>query len=257
MTKQQEITIFPDANELFQFAAKDFSRRAAIEVRDKGQFTVVLSGGKTPELFFDALSSSDLYKENIPWADIHFFFGDERYVASDDRQSNYNTAYEHLFAKLPINPNNVFRIPTDLDSPATSANEYERILKNFSKANDCPRFDLVYLGLGTNAHTASLMPSSDIVRLYAEHERIDKDSKLVVSLYDTDSGMYRITLTPLALNNSSNIIFLVTGKNKQNAVYEVLTGNAEPLHYPAQLIHSIHGQTIWYLDAAAAGKLKI
>jgi 6-phosphogluconolactonase len=257
MTKNAEVAIFPDSHALFQFAAKDFSQRATVAVSKNGNFSVVLAGGKTPELFFDVLSSVAQYKENIPWDKIQFFFGDERYVPSNDSESNYHMAYEHLFSKLPINPKNVFRIPTDFKDPKSATHEYERILRTFSKNNDGPQFDLVYLGLGENGHTASLMPLSEIVKYYAENPLAAKNSNLVVSLYDSESEMYRISLTPSALNNGMDIIFLVTGANKKNAVSEVLNGNRDPLHYPAQLIHSIHGQTIWYLDAAAAGKLEI
>ncbi|MGB6976106.1 MAG: 6-phosphogluconolactonase [Gammaproteobacteria bacterium] len=259
MTKNKEITIFPSANDLFQFAANDFAHRAVAGVNDKGTFSVVLAGGNTPKLFFDTLTGVEYHKYSIPWCQIRFFFGDERYVPSDDAASNYRMAYEHLFSKVPVNPENVYRIPTEFKDPKEAAKDYEQTLRRafHIKDNTFPQFDLLYLGLGDNAHTASLMPLSDIVMHYLENPSSDKNNQLVTSLFVSKSNKYRITLTPNAINNAMDIIFLVTGANKATAVWEVLEGQTDPLHYPAQLIHSIHRKTIWYLDQAAAGKLRL
>jgi 6-phosphogluconolactonase len=259
MTKNKDITIFTNANDLFQFAAKDFSQRASAAVNDKGIFSVVLAGGNTPKLFFDTLTDIEYYKKNIPWQQIQFFFGDERYVPSDDAESNYYMAYEHLFSKVPVNPKNIYRIPTEFNDPKNAAKNYEQTLRRVFhiKDNAIPQFDLLYLGLGDNAHTASLMPLSDIVKYYAERSLSDKNNQLVASLFVSESNMYRITLTPNVINNAKDIIFLVTGSNKATAVWKVLEDQTDPLHNPAQLIHSVHGKTIWYLDQLAAKKLSI
>ena len=253
--KNTDIEIFSDANDLFQFAANDFCQRAVAAVKDKGKFSVVLSGGNTPKLFYDTLAGSDLYKNNIPWEKIYFYFGDERYVPPDNAESNYHMAYEHLFSKLPVNPENIFRIPTGFCIPDDAANEYARVLQAHSNTNNFVKFDLVYLGLGDNAHTASLMPGSVIVTDYINNSLAAYDNQLVAALYVAELGMHRITLTPAALNQGKDIIFLVTGAAKAHAVCEVLNGKTDALHYPAQLIHSLHGKTIWYLDKAAAAEL--
>ena len=99
MTKNIDINIFANSKDLFEFAAKDFSQRAIATVKKKGMFSVVLAGGNTPKLFFDAVTS-EYYKKNIPWQQIQFFFGDERYVSSNDVNNNYHMAYEHLFSKV-------------------------------------------------------------------------------------------------------------------------------------------------------------
>ncbi len=253
-----EITIFPSANDLFQFAANDFSQRALNAVKDKGVFSVVLAGGNTPKLFFDILASDKYHKDSIPWYQIRFFFGDERYVSSENKESNYHMAYEHLFSKVPINQENVYRIPTEFDNPKNAAKEYERILREaFNiKNNAFPQFDLLYLGLGDNAHTASLMPFSEPVLHYTKNQLSDKNHQLVTSLFVPQDNIYRISLTPSAINNGGEIIFLVTGANKATAVSEVLEGQTNPLQYPAQLIHSLNNKTIWYLDQTAAKKLR-
>lgn len=254
MTNNQEVKIFATPTELCQFAAKDFSRRAIAAVADKGAFSVVLSGGNTPKLFFDTLTKE---KSKIPWGEIHFFFGDERYVPMNDIESNYHMAVEHLFSKVPVNPENIYRIPTEFNDPNDAAKKYEKTIRKVFhiRDNDPPQFDLVYLGLGVNAHTASLMPFSDIVRYYAKNPSPDEDDSLVSALFASEINMHRITLTPTAINHAEAIIFLVTGKTKANAVADVFGDKINPILYPAQLIESVNGKTIWYLDKAAAVKI--
>jgi len=259
LIKNNEIRIFPGSADLFQFAANDFKQRAISAVKQKGIFSVVLAGGNTPKLFFDVLTEAADYKKNIPWRLIQFFFGDERYFPSDNIKSNYHMAYEHLFSKVPINPDNIYRIPTEFSDPKDAAKDYEQTLRKVFHIQDnaFPQFDLLYLGLGDNAHTASLMPFSDAVKHYAENSLSYTNNQLVTSLFDTESNMYRITLTPIAINNGLNIIFIVTGANKATAVWEVLEGQIDPLHYPAQLIHCVDRKTIWYLDQAASARLSM
>ncbi|MDP1575082.1 MAG: 6-phosphogluconolactonase [Coxiellaceae bacterium] len=240
--KNNILTIFLTENNLFQFAANDFSKRAITAINNKGVFSVALSGGNTPKLFFDALANNEQHKKNIPWEKIKFFFGDERYVAADSIDSNYHTAMLYLFSKVAVNPNNIYRIPTDFEDPKEAAKAYEDTLKKNGP------IDLIYLGLGDDAHTASLMPFSEVVK------NISPDT-LVESLFVKKLNMSRITLTPAAINHCEAIIFLVTGDNKAAAVKNVLQGVTDPQQYPAQLIHCEKGKTIWYLDQAAAKTL--
>lgn len=243
------IKIFANPNELSEFAANDFANRAITAIQEKGTFSVVLAGGNTPILFFDCLTR--LQQKVIPWKKIRFFFGDERYVAKQDARNNYHMAYEHLFAKVSIDPNNIFRIPTECANPNDAAFEYSNTLRKIF-GNAYPSFDLTYLGLGEDAHTASLMPLSDLVK---RATKTAHEMDFAAALFVSDLKMYRITLTPDAINHSQNIIFFVTGANKAKAVREVLESPSNPILYPAQLIHSLHGQTIWYLDQEAAEEL--
>jgi 6-phosphogluconolactonase len=257
LTRNNKVTIFHNAQDLFQFAAEDFMHRALTAIADKGVFSVVLSGGNTPKLFFDTLAGIKFYKNNIPWQQIQFFFGDERYVPANDVESNYHMAYEHLFSKVPIHPENIHRILTEFKDPKEAAADYEKALRKvfFIKDDAFPSFDLLYLGLGDDAHTASLMPFSDVVTYYTKNSSPHAHNKLVASIFTTELS-HRITLTPTAINHAKNIIFLVVGKNKAAAAQKVLEGQINPQHYPAQLIRCVDNQTIWYLDKEAAKKLK-
>lgn len=240
------IKIFPDLPDLFQTAAKDFAQRAMERIDQKDLFNIAISGGNTPKSFFEILA-----QQKIPWEKIRFFFTDERYVPVDDTENNYHMADQYLFSKISIPRENIFRIPTEFKNPEEAVKEYEMILrKAFCIAetdHQFPGFDIVYLGLGDDGHTASLMPFSKLV--FKKHQ-------LVASLWVPKLKMYRITLTPSAINHSESIIFLVTGANKASAVSAVLEGKYEPDRYPGQLIDETEGKTIWYLDQTAANLIK-
>ncbi len=199
-TMDNEITIFPNINDLFHYAATDFCKRALKAIEEKGSFSVVLSGGNTPKAFYDLLTSA-FYKEVIPWSKIQFFFGDERYVPKEDDASNFHMTQEHLFAKVPVDPNHIYRMPTEFDDPKDAAHTYEKTLRQvLATSAGYPAFDLIYLGLGDDAHTASLMPDTDIVKAYAD-DKAAVPSEWVSALYVPHLNMYRITLTPPAINH--------------------------------------------------------
>jgi 6-phosphogluconolactonase len=254
MNKNQELKIFTSPQDLFYFAARDFAERAKLTVANNGRFSVVLSGGNTPKAFFNALTEDQALIADIPWQSIHFFFGDERYVPATDVKSNYFTAYENLFSKVPIDPNHIHAMPTTNKNPQLAAVSYEKILRQTFAIdeNSYPIFDLIYLGLGDNAHTASLMPLTDLVVYYAEDKASERNTSLAAALFDENSKTTRITLTPNAINHANNIIFLVTGADKARAVANVLENPGNAVQYPAQLIQSVHGSTAWFLDEAAA-----
>ncbi len=256
MKKNDEIIVYQTTDELFEAMAKNFTDRANTAVAKKGHFFVALSGGNTPKLFFDTLSSLDYCLQKTPWKQIHFFFGDERYVPSDDVESNYYTANSYLFTKVPIERQHIYRVRTEIAVPEEAALDYEKTIRRVFNVNQVlPSFDLVYLGLGDNAHTASLMPSTDLVNYYANDPSSRHNPKVVDALFVPALNMYRITFTPPAINHSNAIIFMVTGQNKAGAVWNVLEGPSNPIQFPAQLIHCLHAKTLWSLDKEAAEKL--
>jgi len=236
--------IFADSEDLFQAAAKDFADKAMGLLSKKKLLNIALSGGSTPKDFFKVLA-----QQKIPWEKVRFFFVDERYVPGDNPENNYHMADQYLFSKISIPRENIYPIPTEFKDPEEAAREYELILhKAFGvKSHEIPKFDIIYLGLGDDGHTASLMPFNKLI--FKKHQLVAADwvSKL---------NMYRITLTPTIINHSDNIIFMATGANKAPAVSAVLEGKYEPDQYPAQLIDHTQGKTIWYLDQAAANLIK-
>ncbi|HKP12030.1 MAG TPA: 6-phosphogluconolactonase, partial [Blastocatellia bacterium] len=196
------------------------------------------------------------FADTVPWDSIYFFWGDERCVPPDHADSNYRMARETLLSKVPVPADNVFRIPAELDDPDAAAEQYEAALLNqFSKSSassgtapltGVPRFDLIFLGMGPDGHTASLFPGTQALRV---------TDKIVVANYVEKFGAHRITLTAPTINNARNVTFVVAGPDKADALYEVLQGAYEPEMYPSQLIHPQHGSLLWMADEAAAARL--
>jgi 6-phosphogluconolactonase len=207
----------------------------------KSPINVALSGGSTPKSIFDLLAEN--YKDKIDWAKINFFWGDERCVPSDHPDSNYFMTYEHLFSKINVPPKNIFKIDGD-NKPEDEAIRYaEEILKNVDLINNIPSFDLVTLGLGEDGHTASIFPDS--INLISD-KRICAVSQHP-ALYQK-----RITLTGTVINNSKKIIFLVTGKSKNEMVDKIINKKSDFEKLPASFINPTDGELIWLMDKEAA-----
>ena len=212
-------------------------------VRSNGSFSIALAGGNTPRTLYRLLSSR--FRDQIPWKNVHVFWGDERYVPLADPQSNYRMARETLLDAVPCPAENVHPMPTQLPDPEVAAREYEKTLRSyFSK--DWPRFDLVLLGLGEEGHTASLFPGSPA---------LNETQRWVVAVKAPAEQPQRLTLTLPALTAAANIYFLVAGSNKAQALHHVLTGPPDPKNYPASGIRRAKGTVIWWLDGASAARV--
>ena len=207
------------------------------------RFVIALSGGNTPRKLFQLLASGH-YKEQISWEQLHFFWGDERFVAFTDERNNAKMAFEELLDHVPVVKENVHVIRTDID-PGESAIAYEKLLHTYFD-NHSHSFDLVLLGLGDNAHTLSLFPGYDVVR---EHQ------KWVAAYYLKEQKNYRITLTPPIVNQAARVAFLVSGGDKAAAVYHIIAGEHDPDLYPGQIIQPFNGELFWFCDEAAAADL--
>jgi 6-phosphogluconolactonase len=244
-----EIQIVTDAEALCRAGAAEFVRQAGGAVQAKGACTVALSGGSTPKGLYGLLASDPTFREQVPWEKIHIFWGDERHVPPDHADSNYRMANGAMLSKAPIPSANVHRITSENPNAGGAAEDYEQRLRAFFHLAEgqFPRFDLVFLGLGPEAHTASLFPGTK-----ALHEM----GRLVVSNWVGKFYTDRITMTPPTLNNAACVIFLVSGDAKALPLKAVLEGNYEPEQLPAQLIRPSHGRLLWLVDRAAASLLR-
>lgn len=209
----------------------------------EGIFTVCLSGGLTPRRLYERLADPS-YRNTFPWSRTHWFWGDERLVPHDDPLSNYRMAREALLSHAPVPAINIHPIPTKKLSPEAAATAYERELKSFYGAGgldpERPLFDLTFLGLGPDGHTASLFPGSSLL---AERDRW-------VAAAVGVKPEARITLTYPALESSRRIAFLITGDEKRDIFDQLRRGNR---NLPAACLSPI-GE-LWLIgDAAAAGE---
>src|SRR5262245_56209686 len=156
-----DLLICGDAAELAREAARRFAEMAEAFTNDAGRFTVALSGGSTPKAMFQVLADKP-FADALPWRSIYFFWGDERCVPPDHADSNYRMANETLLSKVPIPPENIFRIPAEDGDHKRAAADYSETLRTFF-AEARPSLDLIFLGMGPDGHTASLFPVTTAV----------------------------------------------------------------------------------------------
>lgn len=229
--------IFSSKSAAVKALAQYIQKLAWENIQSKGAFSIVLSGGSTPKELYQTLSAAP-FRENIPWPKIYFFIGDERYVSDNDAESNYGMIEATLLHPLKIQPHQIHKYDTTLPPQQVAAAYQENIEKYFGNGKIV--FDLVLLGLGDNAHTASLFPQSEILN--------DKKPG-VKAVYIPETSSTRISMNAPMINQSQHIAFLVTGSPKATAVHQVIKGERKPLTYPAQLIGN---NADWYLDETAA-----
>lgn len=239
-----ELKIFEDSNELIDALAKTICETANEAIGKRGQFNFVLSGGGSPRKLYKLLAS-EKYKGQVDWDKTYFFFGDERFVPENDSQRNSLMAKEALFHPLKIADSHIFKVDTTV-SPGVAAQSYaETIASHFQKIP--VEFDFILLGLGENAHTASLFPNTEVLQ---------ETEATIRSVFVKEVDMYRITMTAPLINQAKKIAFLVFGKDKAEAVYQVLEDKSgSENQYPARLINSDDKKVEWYLDTAAASRL--
>ncbi len=237
------IRVLPDPAALADTAARQVVELAQQAIDTRGAFSVALSGGSTPRDLHRRLASPPLVQQ-VDWAHVHIFFGDERCVPPEDPQSNYHMAEETLLSHVPIPAAHVHRMRGELP-PEEAAADYERQLKDYFK-DEPPRLDLILLGMGDNGHTASLFPG-----LSAVHEQ----QRWVVAENVAEVGMWRLSLTPVVLNLAREAMFLVAGEAKASMLRQVLEGPYAPAERPAQIVRPTPGEVIWLVDAAAAEEL--
>lgn len=245
MTTNHKYNTYEDGSKMAKAATAYFVETCAAVIAEKGKCSVCLSGGSTPKRMFKLLSSDD-WKEKVEWSKLFIFWGDERSVLQDSPDSNSGEAMRLLFDQVPMPKENIFAIDGSLD-PADAAEAYETTLETFFGDHE-PVFDLCFLGMGDDGHTASLFPYTDI--LY-EDEYWVKD--VFVEKLDTT----RISLTPELINQSARITFLIGGKNKADVLKEVLTGDFNPEKLPSQLIIRSGAEIRFFLDEGAAGALDL
>ena len=235
----RKILIKNNLDELSEAAAGLFVAIAIESIAMRGKFSVALAGGSTPRAFYSLLGS-DKYKEKVKWSKVTFFFSDERNVLPDSDDSNYRMANETLLAPLGINAKKVHRWKTELD-PSEAAAEYEARLQTNGP------LDLVLLGLGPDADTASLFPHT---------EALKEKQRLAVANRVEKLGEDRLTMTFPAINAADDVMFLVSGKEKADAVAAVLEGDSRPDDLPAQRVKPADGNLFWLLDVTAASGLR-
>ena len=249
VSAKPQVIIFPDSTLLVRRAAEEFVRASIDSVAKSGSFAVALSGGSTPKALHALLVDDPAFRSRVPWDKLHIFFGDERHVPPDHKDSNYRMALETLISRSPLKPDQITRIKGEYDDTEKAALEYQQALRAYFKLQDgeLPRFDLVLLGMGDEGHTASLFPGTKA--LHPSFHRF------VVRNWVGKLYTERITLTAPAINQANQVIFMVTRADKALALKAVLEGPYEPEQLPSQLVQPASGNLLWLVDQDAGSKL--
>jgi 6-phosphogluconolactonase len=241
------IIVMDDAEALYVRAAEEIAHFAGEAICTHGEFTLCLTGGATPASTYELLATR--FQLSVDWKEVQFFWGDERCVPPDDPASNFGMANRTMLSRLPLRPEQIHRMRGE-EEPVQAASEYERDLRNFfrlEQPGDFPSFNLILLGLGENAHMASLFP---------HHPALHEKTRLAVAVEVEAAPSRRISLTVPVINSGERVMFLVSGEKKAQAVRNVLQGSEDLERYPAQLVKPGSGETVWLMDKAAASELK-
>ena len=210
-------------------------------IAERGICTIALAGGGTPKPVYEAIAACDL-----PWDRIHVFWGDERYVSPEHPDSNQRMARQAWLDKVKMPPANIHPMPTSADAPAVDALAHETQLQQFFQvsAGEFPAFDIILLGIGDDAHTASLFPGTEALQV--------RDRLVTVGNKD---GEPRITFTVPLINHARSVIFIISGASKKPALAQIFAPVGDAIAYPARLIQP-NGELWWLLDATAGEDLQ-
>ena len=236
-----KVEVLPDKEALIERSLELVLSQIQAATLRSGHCTIALAGGGTPKPLYEALSTQDLQ-----WEKIHVFWGDERYVSADHPDSNQLMARLAWLDKVDIPATNIHPMSTDGDSPAADAQKHEEHLREFFKVGvgEFPQFDIILLGIGDDAHTASLFPHTEALQI--------TDRLVTVGSKD---GHPRITFSAPLINHAHCVMFLVSGASKKPALAQIFSPVADAMTYPARLIKP-QGELWWLLDHSAGEDLK-
>ena len=246
---QESRQVYPDPEALAEGAAVELIRAAQQSVEERGTFMLALAGGSTPQKLYSLLANEPDFRD-FPWDKTHLFFGDERHVPPSHIDSNYLMVGSTLLASGLVPAANVHRVRAELPDANMAAADYEVELHMFFtqgiRLNQCPRFDVILLGMGIDGHTASLFPGS---------KALEETERWVVADWVEKLKSARITITFPVLNAARTVFLLVAGADKADMLHEILVANRREAVYPVQQVRPLEGAKIWLLDRAAAARL--
>jgi 6-phosphogluconolactonase len=233
-----EIKVMPDPKAVCEEAARRIVAMAEQKLADNRHiFSLVLSGGSTPKALYEMLAAEP-YRSQLNWSKVEIYFGDERCVPPDHKDSNYLMAYNAMLSKLPLPEPNIHRMRGEL-TPEEAAIDYGRLLKE--KFGDGGP-DLILLGMGDEGHTASLFPGTTAQ---------DETHHRCVANFVPKLNAWRVTMTYPFINRAKEVMMLITGAAKAETLQQVLEGPKDVKRLPIQGVEP-RGKLVWLLDAAAA-----
>lgn len=242
---------FPDIVSLSDAAAACVIEHARRAIAGNGRLTMALSGGTTPRLLYERLARTDFEMDGL-WQSTHVFWGDERCVGPEHKESNYGLARDALLSKVALPTANIHRIFGEAPNADREAARYETELRRFfylhepDTAGRFPIFDLVLLGIGADGHTASLFPGDSALQ---EHTRW----AVAVRAPKGYAPGRRITLTLPVINNARTILFLVSGKGKTPVMQDILSDSETAREQYTAARVTARERVVWFVDTQTVG----
>ncbi len=243
--ESRELILCRDKADLADRAAKLLAIIVAGVHAENRICTVALSGGSTPKMLYERLLQKD-FAGSIDWSKVAFYVSDERCVPHASEDSNYGNAFRQLIQPLKLGGDNLHpTIGQEKDADESASNYEVDIRKNVKAgANGLPRFDVIFLGMGPDGHTASLFPGT---------EALGEEKRLVVKNHVDKVKADRLTFTFPLLNSAANVVFLVAGDDKAEVLSEVVNGASK---YPSERVNPVDGTLTWFIERSAASRLK-
>ena len=240
--------VFPTPAATAEAAAQLFLSAATSAVASRGRTRIAISGGSTPKAMFQLLADpAHPFLKAMPWDKLDLFWVDERTVPPTDPDSNFRMTRESLLDHVPLPPAQIHRIEGELD-PHVAAAKYESDIRNTFKLEgaETPTFDLIFLGMGDDGHTASLFPHT---------QGLHELAPIVIANEVPQKQTWRVTLTWPVICQGREVAFVIEGAAKAKLLAEVFTGPYQPETYPSQIIRPARGKLTLILDHAAAAYL--
>lgn len=243
------VHVAPDSEQLFEDLGNALLGSAQRAVQDRGIFHMALSGGGTPEPFYIRMVTDPKFRA-FPWQQTHLWIVDERCVPEDHEKSNIKMIREAMTEHVPIKRSAVHPMPVLVDDPATVYEEQLSAAFNGLKSPAVPKIDFILLGMGGDAHTASLFPESPALEV--------TDRWIATNEGDRVVPPPRVTMTYPLINHGREVVVLLTGAGKHATLKKIetqlATGQPDIQELPITGIDpSPHdGELTWYLDTAAA-----
>jgi 6-phosphogluconolactonase len=251
-----KVQVYADLQDLSEQAAQILAAAIEDDLSAGREPSVILAGGNTPRDCYRRLAE---LLQQIPDGSgrIHWFFGDERWVAQESRESNEGMIRSVLLAPLNIPEDHIYSWQAGMGSPIGRARQYEELLK--AKFDDEQKYpDLLVLGMGEDGHTASLFPDGWAMRGGAPDPTRDAMPMspnlpgLTAAVYAPGTQSFRLTMTAAFLRRSRRIFFLVSGENKRETLARVLKGDRE---LPASWMNLDHTRFLVTRDAVDAERV--
>lgn len=241
--KAREVIVLENLEQMTEVAVDAFKKIAKQAIKERGRFMLAFSGGKTPVNFYQKLAQN---KKCSIWDNTHLFLSDERFVPLQNSASNFHLIKSTLLDKLCFNHFHAYPVEVAAETSSIAAKKYEEKIREIFhlKENELPEFDLIMLGMGADGHTASLFPNDS---------SLNEKRHLTCAVSNDQHEHERITLTLPVINRARNVIFLIEGAKKAEAVKVVIEG--QNLNYPASLVKPSLGQVVFLIDTAAGGLL--